>query len=91
MELTEESNEESQEVQAVKVTVDISKVLIGMIFGAALAVVYIFMAYLMTSKLRTVGEIEKFYDVKLLGTIQNIINGKEEQKLAAAEKVLSEK
>jgi len=54
----------------VKVSLDVKQVLIGMILGAVLAIVYIFLMYLMTGKLRTAGETEKLYGTRLLGTIE---------------------
>ena len=57
--------------QPAKVSIDLKQVLLGMVLGAVLAVVYIFVAYLMTGKLRTVGEVEKLYGVKMLGVMRN--------------------
>lgn len=61
---------EAQVAEKAKASVDFKQVVLGMAVGAVLAVVYLFVAYLMTGKLRTANEVEKLYGVKLLGTLQ---------------------
>lgn len=68
----EEVKEETPVVtENAKVSIDLKQILLGMIVGAVLAVVYIFLAYIMTGKLRTAKEIELLYDTKLLGSISD--------------------
>jgi len=59
------------QAQKAKATVDLKQVVIGAILGAVLAIVYLFVAYLLTGKLRTANEVEKLYSVKLLGTLED--------------------
>lgn len=77
-------NEEQDNVSAeiavietpVKVSVDGKQILIGMVLGAILAVAYIFVAYLMTGRLRKAEEIEKLYHISLLGVVEESVNKK---------------
>ena len=68
---TEITNSVVQNIEPTKASISVKQVILGMILGAVLAVVYIFMAYIMTGKLRTAGEVEKLYGVKMLGAMQN--------------------
>lgn len=55
-----------------KASVSLKQVGIGMVLGAGLGIVSLFVAYLLTGKLRTANEVEKLYGVKLLGTMQGV-------------------
>ena len=57
--------------EAKKVSIDLKQVLLGMVVGAILAIVYIFLTYIMTGKLRTSKEVGMLFDTKLLGNIND--------------------
>lgn len=69
-----------------KVSVSMSKVIIGMILGAVLAVVYIFLRYLLCGTIRVPGEMEVLYGVDLLGTVRE--EEKKKAAFAAVDKVI---
>lgn len=77
---TEEKETVSEETAVietpVKVSVDAKQILTGMVLGAVLAVAYIFVAYLMTGKLRRAEEIEKLYHTSLLGVVEEAVTSK---------------
>lgn len=63
-----DEEEVTSEVQAVSVSVNKRQILMGAVVGAALAVVYIFLAYLLSTRVRTKEEIVSLYQVRILGT-----------------------
>lgn len=77
---TEEKETVSEETAVietpVKVSVDVKQILTGMVLGAVLAVAYIFVAYLMTGRLRRAEEIEKLYHTSLLGVVEEAVTSK---------------
>ena len=44
--------------------------MIGAVVGAAIAVVYIFLAYLLSTRIRTKDEVESIYQTRILGTVR---------------------
>ncbi len=68
-ETAENTSTETQSTVSAKASVSMSKIVIGMVLGAVLAVVYIFLRYLLCGTLRVPEEVEKLYDVSLLGTV----------------------
>ena len=56
--------------QTVKAFISMKQVVFGMVLGAVLSVVYIFLAYILCGTLRLPGEVEKLYGMGMLGTVR---------------------
>lgn len=72
---TEATTDTTQEVtqgsvsETVRVSINKTQVLVGAIVGLVLAILYIFLAYLLTGKLRRTREMEHLYQLRVLGTV----------------------
>lgn len=69
-EVAEDTSETTQTVEPVKASVSMTKVVVGMLLGAVLAVVYLLLRYLLCGTIRVPGEVEKLYGVDLLGIVR---------------------
>lgn len=66
----EETTDPMQPAGTVKVSVSKKQILMGAVVGAAVAIVYIFLAYLLSTKLRNKDEVENLYHTRVLGTVR---------------------
>ena len=69
-EQTETAEDSVSGTEVVKVSINKKQIMIGAVAGAAIAVVYIFLAYLLSTRIRTKDEVESIYQTRLLGTVR---------------------
>lgn len=66
----EASQDTVSNTEVIKVSINKKQIMIGAVAGAAIAVVYIFLAYLLSTRIRTKDEVESIYQTRLLGTVR---------------------
>ena len=66
----EESTAVSDTQTAVRVSLNKKQIVMGAVVGAVIAIVYIFLAYLLSTRIRTREELENLYQVRLFGSVR---------------------